>query len=188
MCPAPPMSPRDADQVLRLSFDDATGSLRVLAEIESVIADLNIRASNGDNIAIADQTGANTLAVNPDGSTNTRITDGTDTLAINADGSINVDASIAGEVAIEVSAADGDNIAISDGTHTAVVNTDGSLNAITPNTLIISKFDFISATYPSGTQEVYVYKTGGSGGTTVATVTVNYTDSSKTALLNLTRT
>jgi hypothetical protein len=39
--------------------------------------------------------------------------------------------------------------------------------------------DYIAVTYPTSTTEVYTYKTGGSGGTTVATTTVTYTDSSK---------
>lgn len=115
MPPAPPMSNKDGMQVLKLSFDESQGAIRVLADITSVITDLNIRASNGDNIAIADQTGTNKMAVN-------------------ADGSINVDAVIGGEVAIEVSAADGDNIAISDGVDTMAVNADGSINVLGPLT------------------------------------------------------
>lgn len=49
-------------------------------------------------------------------------------------------------------------------------------------------YDYVGVTYPSGTQEVYVFKTGGSGGTTVATITINYTSSTKVSLLNATRT
>ena len=52
----------------------------------------------------------------------------------------------------------------------------------------IPEYDYIGVTYPSGTQEVYVFKTGGSSGTTVATLTVNYTDSTKANLLNVTKT
>lgn len=44
--------------------------------------------------------------------------------------------------------------------------------------------DYIAATYPSATQEVYTYRLGGSGGTQVATVTVNYVDSTKNSILN----
>lgn len=43
----------------------------------------------------------------------------------------------------------------------------------------IRDYDYIGVTYPTATQEVYVYKTGGSGGTTLATLTVDYTDSTK---------
>lgn len=42
--------------------------------------------------------------------------------------------------------------------------------------------DYCSVDYPSDTQEVYTFKLGGSGGTTVATVTVNYTDDTKANL------
>ena len=54
-------------------------------------------------------------------------------------------------------------------------------------TLVTESFDYVAASYPSVTQEIYIYKTGGSGGTTVATVTVNYTDSTKENLLNVTK-
>jgi len=54
--------------------------------------------------------------------------------------------------------------------------------------LSLPEFDYIAATYPLATQEVYTYKLGGSGGTTVAVVTVNYTDSTKANLLNVGKT
>jgi len=41
------------------------------------------------------------------------------------------------------------------------------------------EYDAIVATYPSATVEVYTYKTGGTGGTTVMTLTVTYTNASK---------
>ena len=55
------------------------------------------------------------------------------------------------------------------------------------NGLINFAWDYVAVTYPSGTQEVYTFKTGGSGGTTVGTITVNYTDSTKASLLNAAR-
>lgn len=68
-----------------------------------------------------------------------------------------------------------------------VVNPDGSsvgaISSLTP-----SEYDYISVTYPSATQEVYVFKNGGSGGTTVSTVTLNYTDSTKESLSNAAKT
>jgi len=51
----------------------------------------------------------------------------------------------------------------------------------------IPAYDYISATYPTAVQEVYVYKTGGAGGTTVSTVTVNYTDATKAYISNTTK-
>lgn len=38
--------------------------------------------------------------------------------------------------------------------------------------------------YPSATQEVITFKTGGIAGTTVATLTLNYVDATKADLLN----
>lgn len=64
-------------------------------------------------------------------------------------------------------------------------NDDLTLQVTSLASLVKEKYDYIAATYPSGTQEVYTFKTGGSGGTTVATVTVNYTDATKTSLLNV---
>lgn len=53
--------------------------------------------------------------------------------------------------------------------------------------LVPQAFDYISYTSAS-TTDTYVYKTGGSGGTTVATVTVTWTDSTKTVLSTVART
>lgn len=39
--------------------------------------------------------------------------------------------------------------------------------------------DYIKVTYPNTTTEVYTFKNGGASGTTVATITVVFTDSSK---------
>jgi hypothetical protein len=50
--------------------------------------------------------------------------------------------------------------------------------------LSLPEYDYFAVTYPLATQEVYTFKTGGSGGTTVATVTLNYTDATKEFLLN----
>jgi hypothetical protein len=47
-------------------------------------------------------------------------------------------------------------------------------------------YDYFSVAYPTTTQEVYTYKTGGAGGTTVATVTINYTDATKNYITNAT--
>jgi len=52
----------------------------------------------------------------------------------------------------------------------------------------LPEFDYVAVTYPSATQEVYEFKVGGSGGSTVATITVNYTDSTKDFVLNVAKT
>lgn len=41
-------------------------------------------------------------------------------------------------------------------------------------------FDYIDVQQTSSTVETYVYKLGGSGGTTVLTITLTYTDAEKT--------
>lgn len=50
------------------------------------------------------------------------------------------------------------------------------------------KYDFIGATYPTTSQEVYTYRLGGSGGAVSAVIEVTYTDSTKANLLSAERT
>ena len=40
-------------------------------------------------------------------------------------------------------------------------------------------YDYIAATYPTTTSEVFTYKLGGASGETVGVVTITYTDDSK---------
>lgn len=70
----------------------------------------------------------------------------------------------------------------------AISASEYQIRTLLSNALVNVAYDYIAATYPSATQEVYTYKTGGSGGTTVATITVNYVDSSKNYILNVART
>jgi len=59
------------------------------------------------------------------------------------------------------------------------------LNVAVQNTVAVTQgisipaHDYISYTNTSTTVDTYVYKTGGSGGTTVATLTITYTDTTK---------
>lgn len=53
--------------------------------------------------------------------------------------------------------------------------------------LVPFAFDYIAANYAGATADVYTYKTGGSGGTTVCTVTVTWTDATKSVLASVTR-
>jgi hypothetical protein len=46
----------------------------------------------------------------------------------------------------------------------------------------IPEYDYVGIDYPTATTETYTFKTGGSGGTTVATVTLTYTDATKADL------
>lgn len=74
----------------------------------------------------------------------------------------------------------------------AMVWVDSAGNEITsiPTTsgLSIPDYDYLSVAYPLATQEVYTFKTGGVSGTTVATVTVNYTDATKADLSSVEKT
>lgn len=64
----------------------------------------------------------------------------------------------------------------------------GNLKAIQKNNLIQVEYDYVGVTYPTTTSEVYTYKTGGSGGTTVSTVTIVYTDTTKDNITSVART
>jgi hypothetical protein len=67
-----------------------------------------------------------------------------------------------------------------------IIDTDfNAINSL--GKLVPESFDSIVATYPDTVTEVYTYKTGGLSGTTVATVTVVYTDSTKEVLTSVVR-
>lgn len=66
--PAPPASKLDHTQILKHSFIDSTGELRVSATASIGTVDVVIDAAGGDNIAISD--GVNTLDINANGSIN----------------------------------------------------------------------------------------------------------------------
>lgn len=51
--------------------------------------------------------------------------------------------------------------------------------------LIRVTYDHVSATYPTASSEVYTFKSGGSGGTTVGVVTIVYTSSTKENILTV---
>lgn len=59
---------------------------------------------------------------------------------------------------------------------------------IVTNGLSVPYYDYVSVAYPLTTTEVYTFKVGGTGGTTVATVTIVYTDATKENLSTVTRT
>lgn len=61
-------------------------------------------------------------------------------------------------------------------------------NKINSVQLFTLAFDSITAEYPSATQEIYKSRTGGTSGTVVQTVTINYTDATKNLILNVART
>ena len=54
--------------------------------------------------------------------------------------------------------------------------------------LIPKAYDYLAYTSTNTTTDTYVYKSGGTGGTIVATVTIVYTDSTKSVISTVTRT
>ena len=64
-------------------------------------------------------------------------------------------------------------------------NASGSL--VMGGNLVTADYDYIAITYPTASSEVYTFKTGGSGGTTIATVSVVYTDSTKENVSTVTK-
>lgn len=54
--------------------------------------------------------------------------------------------------------------------------------------LFTKPFDAITALYPSDTQEIYESRVGGISGTVQETVTINYTDTTKSYITNVART
>jgi hypothetical protein len=67
---------------------------------------------------------------------------------------------------------------------TKVINADSNGDFVSPGKLVTVAFDEIQATYPTGDSEVYTYKNNSS---TVATVTVQYSDTTKAVLTSVVR-
>jgi len=62
-------------------------------------------------------------------------------------------------------------------------------NATLTDGLELGLYDYVSMALSAGdTTETYIFKTGGSGGTTVSTVVVVYTDNNRDVLSNVTKT
>lgn len=80
-----------------------------------------------------------------------------------------------------------DNIMISDNTNNVSVTAEGRMN-VSSITLFTKPYDAITVTYPTTVQEVYVTRTGGTGGAIQQTVTVNYTDATKNFITDVART
>ena len=69
----------------------------------------------------------------------------------------------------------------------AYSDADSAFRVETVNAMVPSSYDYVSVNYSSSTQEIYSFKIGGSGGTLVATVTLNYTDATKNFLSDATK-
>lgn len=136
--------------------------------------------------ATLDTTGLATSAIQTDGSQKTQVVDSggvnvdfaTQTTLNSIDGNIN---SIDGKL---------DSLATDDSVQAVEAKIDASnvlLSGIAGFT--VTGFDYIGATYPNTSTEVYTYKTGGAGGTTVATITVVYSDAvTKQIITSVTKT
>jgi len=183
----------DTNGVKRLAVDAAI-------TLDTVVVDIGDLTPDKDQVSIGDKVTGNNLKIQADGSIdvnakldasdgdNVAISDGTNTLAVNTDGSINVN--------VDAFSATPDNtlmVGSEDGTktgtkHAAVIDSDKNLHVMNMGQLVPNIFDAIAVTYPSVSQEAYTYKLGGVAGVTVATVTVTYTDATKTILTSVART
>lgn len=92
---------------------------------------------------------------------------------------------------VESNAGDRDNVVLwaDPVTHRLLATTtvSGTVDVNVVNGLVTLAHDYISAAYPDDTTEVYTFKTGGSSGTTVATITIVYTDNTKENLSTVTK-
>jgi len=68
-------------------------------------------------------------------------------------------------------------------TAASVTKADGSQVQVMTSGFAVQDYDYVGVAYPTTSQEVYTFKTGGSGGTTVATITLNYSDPVTKAIL-----
>lgn len=110
---------------------------------------------------------------------------------LRVDASVSI-ASISGDVAVEIDAADGDNIAIAnaDGSKKASITTVDAKNGLDVNVINFPSFepphaaDAFTVDYPDTVTEIYKFRSGGTGGTVLTTVTVIYTNATKTFMLS----
>jgi len=110
-------------------------------------------------------------------------------------GAINVNvAGSAGTLDSNLTEIDGTAVAVNtgnanNGTQRVVLASDQpAIQTLEQTGLVPFEYDYLAAAYPDADTEVYTYYQGGSGGTLIATVTVNYTDSTKEFITNVTRT
>lgn len=66
--------------------------------------------------------------------------------------------------------------------------TGGIKTSATNGGLVTAAYDYTAYTNTNTTTDTYVYKSGGAAGTTVATVTIVYTDTTKAQVSTVTRT
>lgn len=62
------------------------------------------------------------------------------------------------------------------------------VNVISGGGLVNQPWDYLAVDSTAPTEDIYTFKNGGVSGTLVATVTINYTDSTKNQILNVAKT
>jgi hypothetical protein len=153
------------EQILQRTFIEVNDRLRVDAQVTAEISELISNADDSD-IAIRDPLTDNSLKINTDGS---------------IDANVKVDA--AEKDSILVVGTENGNV---NGTQRVMkVDASGNSMQIQRNTLVPYEFDAIYPSTPDEITEQYIYKKNGA---TVATVTITYSDSSKTSLVSIVRT
>ena len=149
----------DADQVIKNVYDEAANKLRVDSTFSGTIS-VALDAAT-DSVAIGD--GTDELVINPDGSINAIITD------------------------ISLSQAN-DSVAIGDGTDLITSTAVGVKQALDMSNAALfsapANSDYFSVATPDTVTEIYSFKSGGSGGTLLRTITIVYTDATKAVILS----
>jgi hypothetical protein len=208
----------DYQQVLQHAYDDSTGRLKVDTSATVVGGAMEVLISHDeDSIKIGDGTDFllinpdGSIDVNITGGSltlgsadKTAFTYGTtDQLTIGGvyqDGSATLTSGQSGAVRLTQYRAVPTNLRDSSGNEllgqkamaasipVVVASDQANIPVETKNALVTEPFDYISASYPTDDSEVYTYKLGGSGGSTVATVTVTYTDDTKESISSVEKT
>lgn len=74
-------------------------------------------------------------------------------------------------------------------TAASITKSDSSQVQVVTSGFALQDYDYVGIDYPTTSQEVYTFKTGGSGGTTVGVITLDYSDAvTKQILIAATRT
>jgi cytoskeletal protein CcmA (bactofilin family) len=105
------------------------------------------------------------------------------TIPVSGNTAIDGTVPVSGTVAVSGTVPVSGTVAVS-GTQTVQVN-QGTLTAYT--SLVNFVYDAVVVTYPSGTTDVFTFKTGGTAGSNVGTITINYTATNKGSVSSVIR-
>lgn len=159
----------DQTQIMQRAFDESKDRVRVDADISIASATVVVETDyTTDSMAIGDPVTNNILKIEADGSIDANVV--VDAYGPTPDSILMV----------------GTTDATPTGTkYVPKVNSSGVQSSFTMNTIVPVEFDSIYPSYPSSTQEVYVYKKSAA---TVATVTIDYVDATKDQIISIVRT